>query len=529
MNKFTAAALMALLVSSGAAAQDREEVSAAPEGNVVSPNAPTMFVPSGSVLYDNGPLVNSPGTGLGGADESVLQSVSLGLNILGFGHQVASGNRVADDFVVPASGWIVDRIDFFAYQTGSPTTSTMTAVNFRIWDGPPGMPGSDVVFGDTTTNRLTATGWINALRVTETTTGTTNNRPLMGNTAGGLALSLNAGTYWLDWQTDGSLASGPWAPPITITGTAITGNGLQSLDGGVTYAAALDSGTNMDPQGFPFVISGTVPSADVSVTKSAAAPAPLLVGSSITYTLNASNAGPGQADAVAVTDSLPDNVTYVSNTCGAAFAAPTVTWNIGTLAAAGSATCDIVVTVNNFGPIDNTANITTSTTDPNPANNAGTASLGGVPFPADVGVALSSDAPAGAIAVGTQFNYTVDANNAGPGVANDLLFTLTLSGKTSFVSSSCGAVAAGNTVTWTVASLGVGATTSCSITVAVVAPGDLLASVTVTTSTDDPNLANNTADLVVGFVATQVPTLGHLALLLLALIIAGASVVVIRR
>ena len=30
--------------------------------------------------------------------------------------------------------------------------------------------------------------------------------------------TLPAGTYWLDWQTGGTLASGPWAPPVAILG-----------------------------------------------------------------------------------------------------------------------------------------------------------------------------------------------------------------------------------------------------------------------------------------------------------------------
>ncbi len=269
--------------------------------------------------------------------------------------------------------------------------------------------------------------------------------------------------------------------------------------------------------------------ADVSITKTAAAPSPLVVGSMITYTLTAANAGPGDADNVVVTDSLPANLTYVSNTCAAAVAGQDVTWTIGMLANGANATCDIVTSVNNFGPIDNTANIATTTNDPTPGNNASTASLAGVPFPADVGVTLTSDAPMGSLGVGTQFTYTATATNAGPGTAADLAFTLTLSGKVSFVSSTCGAVAAGNSVTWTVASLGVGASTACAITVAVVAPGDLLSSVSVTTSTDDPNLVNNVAELVVGFVATQVPTLNQLGLLLLVLVLAGAAVVVIRR
>jgi len=66
---------------------------------------------------------------------------------------------------------------------------------------------------------------------------------------------LPPGTYWLDWSTDGSLASGPWAPPITILGTAVTGNGEQSVGGGA-FAPALDSGTGTPQQGFPFILYG---------------------------------------------------------------------------------------------------------------------------------------------------------------------------------------------------------------------------------------------------------------------------------
>ncbi|MDG6220859.1 MAG: hypothetical protein QCI38_05350, partial [Candidatus Thermoplasmatota archaeon] len=87
------------------------------------------------VLWDNGPLVNSPGTGFGGADESVLQT-SLGMSTYGYGHQQSAGNRIADDFTIPTGQfWEIENILFYAYQTGSTTTSTMTGVNYRIWDG----------------------------------------------------------------------------------------------------------------------------------------------------------------------------------------------------------------------------------------------------------------------------------------------------------------------------------------------------------------------------------------------------------
>ena len=65
---------------------------------------------------------------------------------------------------------------------------------------------------------------------------------------------LAPGTYWLDWQTGGTLASGPWAPPVTILGqTAKPGaNGLQYT---TTWAAALDTTFQQD---LPFIIEGVL-------------------------------------------------------------------------------------------------------------------------------------------------------------------------------------------------------------------------------------------------------------------------------
>jgi len=209
-----------------------------------------------AVLYDNGPLVNCPACGSGGADESQLQDSTLGMNLFGFGHQVSAGNRVADDFTVTdSSGWVLDEVVFYAYQSFAGIPSTITAVNVQIWDGPPNDPSSSVVFGDTTTNRMTATTWSNIYRVTETSSGNTD-RAIMASTVDLGGLFLPAGTYWFDWQTDGSAGSGPWAPPITINGQDTTGNGLQWT---TAWADLLDDGTNT-PQGLPFTISGSAAS-----------------------------------------------------------------------------------------------------------------------------------------------------------------------------------------------------------------------------------------------------------------------------
>jgi hypothetical protein len=225
-----------------------------PAGNIAIFNFP------GAPLHDNGPLVNSAGTGVGDADESILQDLSQGMNTRGFGNQVVFGNRIADDFTVSdANGWIIDEVLFFGYEVNSPITSTFSAVNFRIWDGIPGDPGSNVIFGDTATNRLTHSIWSGIFRVTELSSGSSNARPIMANTASA-GVYLPSGTYWLDWQADvitNTFANGPWAPPISVSGTITTGNGLQSFDNGATWEAVRDSGT-LTAQGFPFIITGEI-------------------------------------------------------------------------------------------------------------------------------------------------------------------------------------------------------------------------------------------------------------------------------
>jgi len=206
-----------------------------------------------AVLYDNGPLVTHPGAGYNGHDASSLQS-ALGLNTYGIGAQAVFNYHVADDFtVISASGWSVDSITFFAYQTGSygyPPTSTITALYYRVWNGPPDSPTSTVVYGDLATNRLQSAAFSGIYRVLDTAL-TNTQRPIIAVTAGA-GFYLPPGTYWLEWMLDGSLTSGPWVPPVTILGQTTTGNALQYISG---WASVTDTGTGTQ-QGLPFLIFG---------------------------------------------------------------------------------------------------------------------------------------------------------------------------------------------------------------------------------------------------------------------------------
>jgi hypothetical protein len=93
-------------------------------------------------------------------------------------------------------------------------------------------------------------------RVADSTTNITNTqRPIMVQTVNLGGTTLTAGTYWLDWQTEGSLTSGPWVPPVSIVGQpAVPGANARQRNAARVWNNALD-GTN--PIEFPFVLHGT--------------------------------------------------------------------------------------------------------------------------------------------------------------------------------------------------------------------------------------------------------------------------------
>lgn len=237
-----------------------------------------------TVLWDNGPFVTHPGGGGGGADASRLQNTTFGMSTLGFTAADTGALRLADDFTITdAAGWNIDTISVYCYQTNSTTTSTFDVARLQIWDGDPSAGGT-VVFGDMTTNRLLSSSWTNAYRDTQTTVGNTA-RPIMEVVINVAGTHFDPGTYWIDFQTGGTLASGPFCVPITITGRPETGNAMQF--NGTAWVPAVDTGANPDaPQGIPFVVEGTgVSGPGVTLTKTVGdVPGECAPGDSVTVT-----------------------------------------------------------------------------------------------------------------------------------------------------------------------------------------------------------------------------------------------------
>lgn len=178
----------------------------------------------------SGPLVNRPGAGLGGRDESdVVAPITLAGSNINHG----SPFKIMDDFIVPDAGplgqnWVIDSIVVMAYMTGSDSAvSPFTSGFFRILDGSPLDPGTTSLYGDTTSSALFDSYWSGVYRVFTTQAV---NRPIMRNVLVpllGTPPSLPSGKYWLECSLEGSASfSGPWAPYVTLDNHAVTGNAL---------------------------------------------------------------------------------------------------------------------------------------------------------------------------------------------------------------------------------------------------------------------------------------------------------------
>lgn len=199
------------------------------------------------VLYDNGPLVNSPGTGYGGANESI---VFPPLTILAY--PSGSPMRTADDFCINDFAWTVDSIAFFDIIPNAPTSpSYFSGYYVRIWDGIPGENGSHVVWGDEFTNRLISSVWDNLYRRGPENPGSTG-LAVFRNVCGTSGLTLPAGNYWVEAQAFSNEAAYIYASPV-VSATPASGNAIQLNELTNTWEPLIN---NTYCQGMPFVIFG---------------------------------------------------------------------------------------------------------------------------------------------------------------------------------------------------------------------------------------------------------------------------------
>lgn len=190
-----------------------------------------------AVLHDNGAVYNiagSPNLSVLGSNEGTL----------GFGAQISANNAVAEDFSVSGGGWNVTALTFYMYQTGA-TAFSFTGLDYQIASN-----HNDPISWTSASSLVN--GGVVAYRVTATTLSATN-RPIYAITVP-VSQSLADGNYVLRWRAAGSLASGPWQPPVVPSGEV--GNAQQSINGGAF--ATLAMGVSNGPVELPFQIEGSV-------------------------------------------------------------------------------------------------------------------------------------------------------------------------------------------------------------------------------------------------------------------------------
>jgi uncharacterized repeat protein (TIGR01451 family) len=88
------------------------------------------------------------------------------------------------------------------------------------------------------------------------------------------------------------------------------------------------------------------------------------------YTITVTNNGPGDADAITVTDTLPSGVTLVSTNPACAQNGATLTCDLGNLAVGGTAILGIEVRVDEVARLTNRADVRAAQNDPDPNNNS---------------------------------------------------------------------------------------------------------------------------------------------------------------
>ncbi len=320
------------------------------------------------------------------------------------------------------------------------------------------------------------------------------------------------------WPTVAGL--GPSDPDLVLTLVLIapgfTDNAPITVTNVATVAtSSFDTDPSNDVSRHRTVVEGSAP--DLQIVKSA----PDSVGGTdlFTYTITVSNAGPAGATNVVVTDSLPSRGSVVAISGGGVPAGGVITWPTVSVFPANAPA--LIHTVTYRAPaapdtLTNVAVVTTSSPDRNEANNRSSVDTRVLdptpPLLADVRVTKSAPDSVG---VGDAFTYFVSVSNAGPDPATNVVVIDTLPDAGIVLAISGGGVRSGRAITWpAIATLAPGdpAVVYTVTYRAPTAPDTLLNLADATSSTPDPDLSNNRAEVRTRVVDTPPPTVADLSI-----------------
>ena len=251
---------------------------------------------------------------------------------------------------------------------------------------------------------------------------------------------------------------------------------------------------------------------DLSVTNSGT-PSPVAAGGNITYTQVVSNLGPSNCSTGTFSEATPLNTTWVSdsvvNTGGVTWTCPDaapVACTSPTVPPGSTATITATYTVpmgTTAGTIiTDTATVATTSRDTNPNNNSATVNIA-VAAATQADLSVTNSASPNPVTAGNVITYTQSVINPGPAAAATVSFTDPVPANTTVgtLTGPAGWTCSTGTTppSCTIASLAANTTANFTYTVKVLtnaAPGTIITETdSVTSTTSDPNSANNSASV----------------------------------
>lgn len=345
--------------------------------NVISGNSRDGIRISGAAATENQIQGNFLGTRadgvgqLGNADHGVHINSNAGKNTIG-GTAAGAGNTVAFNggdgvFIQPGNAATKDNAVL------SNAIFSNTGLGIDLF--PDGVTANDAGDSDTGANNLQnfpALTSAVAFLTSTTVAGTLNST---ANAAFRLEFFSNTSC-----DTSGSGEGQTFVGSINVTTDA--GGNVSFTASALTtvLAGRLITATATDPTGntseFSQCMQTRAASSDLSINMFDS-PDPVAVGSTLTYTITLTNAGPDRGESVVVTDNLPAQANFIScsstagGVCGGAGSNRTVTFS--TLAAGEMVSVTLITGVNSpvsGGTMSNTATVSAATSDSNATNNS---------------------------------------------------------------------------------------------------------------------------------------------------------------
>ncbi len=197
----------------------------------------------------------------------------------------------------------------------------------------------------------------------------------------------------------------------TITATYLVPSGYSAPDPILSTASVSAATTDTIPANDAATVSVPLAAADADLGVTIAAPASVVAGQNVVYTITVTNGGPADASSVTLANPTPAGLTFVSNAGACATAFPCA---LGTVPAGAvrtvTATYLVPASYSGANPIVATTTVSSPTADPAAGDNSATAQTA-VTMSADV--AITSAGPA-TVTPGQTIALTIQVTNAGP-------------------------------------------------------------------------------------------------------------------